>query len=102
MEIEFLGKPRFYFSYINIINVKSSPTFCNSLWVSQLPSSRMSQFFVTYLITPYNVGSLQWRLFSTLEVVRNIMGITSVVWGIASVLQGDSFSTVEVAQYMGG
>ena len=38
-------------------------------------------------LTPYNVGSVLWRLFSTLEVVQYIGGITSVLWG-------DSFSTV--------
>ena len=42
--------------------------------------------------TPYNVGSVLWRLFGTLEVVQYIRGITSVLWG-------DSFSTVEVVQY---
>ena len=47
------------------------------------------------LNTPYNVGSVLWRLFSTLEVVQYIGGITSVLWG-------DSFSTVEVVQYSGG
>ena len=45
--------------------------------------------------TPYNVGSVLWRLFCTLEVVQYIGGITSVLWG-------DSFSTVEVVQYSGG
>ena len=75
------------------------------------------------VITPYNIGSVLWRLFSTLEVVQYIGGITSVLWGdsfstvgnsfttvevvqysggIASVLWGDSFSTVEVVQYSGG
>ena len=61
------------------------------------------------IITPHNVGSVLWRLFSTLEVVQYIGGITSVLWevvqyigGIASVLWGDSFSTVEVVQYSGG
>ena len=47
------------------------------------------------MLTPYNVGSVLWRLFSTLEVVQYIGGITSVLWG-------DSFSTVEVVQYSGG
>ena len=42
-----------------------------------------------------NVGSVLWRLFSTLEAVQYIGGITSVLWG-------DSFSTVEVVQYMRG
>ena len=71
--------------------------------------------------TSYNVGSVLWRLFSTLEVVQCIGEITSVQWGIASVLWrvfstvGDTFSTVgdnistvghnistvEVAQYSG-
>ena len=50
---------------------------------------------LTTYITPYNVGSVLWRLFSTLEVVQYIGGITSVLWG-------DSFSTVEVVQYSGG
>ena len=45
--------------------------------------------------TPYDVGSVLWRLFNTLEVVQYIGGITSVLWG-------DSFSTVEIAQYSGG
>ena len=53
------------------------------------------------------MGSVLWRLFSTLEVVQYIKQITSVLWGIASVLWGtasilwrllstvgDSFSTV--------
>ena len=48
-----------------------------------------------HIITPHNVGSVLWRLFSTLEVVQYIGGITSVLWG-------DSFSTVEVVQYSGG
>ena len=58
--------------------------------------------FPSLRITPYNVGSVLWRLFSTLEVVQYIGGITSVLWGIASVLWGASFSTVEVVQYSGG
>ena len=40
------------------------------------------------ITTPYNVGSVLWRLFSTLEVVQYIGGITSVLWGIASILWG--------------
>ena len=59
--------------------------------------------------TPYNVGSVLWRLFSTLEVVQYIggitsvhVGITSVLWGITSVLWR-VFSTVEgYLQYCGG
>ena len=53
-----------------------------------------------FRITPYNVGSVLWRLFSTLEVVQYIGGITSVLWRVASVLWrlfstvGGSFSTV--------
>ena len=42
---------------------------------------------VLSVTTPYNVGSVLRRLFSTLEVVQYIGGITSVLWG-------DSFSTV--------
>ena len=65
---------------------------------------------LSYISTPYNVGSVLWRLFCTLEVVQYIGGITSVLWedsfstvgGIASVLWGDTFSTVEVVQYSGG
>ena len=38
--------------------------------------------------TPYNVGSVLWRLFSTLEVVQYIGGLTSVLWGIAPVQWG--------------
>ena len=53
-------------------------------------------------ITPYNVGSVLWRLFSTLEVVQYIGGITSVLWGDSFSTVGDSFSTVEVVQYSGG
>ena len=52
--------------------------------------------------TPYNVGSVLWRLFSTLEVVQYIGGITSVLWGDSFSTVGDSFSTVEVVQYSGG
>ena len=37
-------------------------------------------------ITPYNVGSVLWRLFSTLEVVQYIGGY--------SVHRGDNISTV--------
>ena len=52
--------------------------------------------------TPHNVGSVLWRLFSTLEVVQYIGGITSVLWGDSFSTVGDSFSTVEVVQYSGG
>ena len=52
--------------------------------------------------TPYNVGSVLWRLFSTLEVAQYIGGITSVLWGDSFSTVGDSFSTVEVVQYSGG
>ena len=41
----------------------------------------------TDIYTPHNVGSVLWRLFSTLEVVQYIGGITSVLWG-------DNISTV--------
>ena len=68
------------------------------------------------MVTPYNVGSVLWRLFSTLEVVQYIGGITSVLWGDSFSSAGDSsstvgdsfstvgdsFSTVEVVQYSGG
>ena len=59
------------------------------------------------LIKPYNVGSVLWRLFSTLEVIQYIGGYISTVGGqlqycggIASVLWR-LFSTVEVVQYSG-
>ena len=42
----------------------------------------------TFIDTPYNVGSVLWRLFSTSG------GYISTV--------GDSFSTVEVVQYSEG
>ena len=54
------------------------------------------------ITTPYNVGSVLWRLFSTLEVVQYIGGITSVLWGDSFSTVGDSFTTVEVVQYCGG
>ena len=54
------------------------------------------------IFTPYNVGSVLWRLFSTLEVDQYIRGITSVLWGDSFSTVGDSFSTVEVVQYSGG
>ena len=53
-------------------------------------------------ITPHNVGSVLWRLFSTLEVVQYIGEITSVLWGDSFSTVGDIFSTVEVVQYSGG
>ena len=73
-----------------------------------MPMESWTLGFLFFISTPYNVGSVMWRLFSTLEVVQYIGGITSVLWGIASVLWrlfstvGDSFSTVEVVQYSGG
>ena len=51
------------------------------------------------IITPHNVGSVLWRLFSTLEVVQYIGGC-SVHRGITSVLWGDSFSTVGIASVL--
>ena len=57
---------------------------------------------------PYNVSSVLWRLFSTLEVVQYIGGcsvhrgddISTVGDSFSTV--GDTFSTVEVVQYSGG
>ena len=46
----------------------------------------------------YTVGDT----FSTVEVVQYSGGITSVQWGIASVLWRDNISTVEGIQYIGG
>ena len=40
--------------------------------------------------TPHNVGSVLWRLFSTLEVVQYIGGITSVLWGVLQYCGGCS------------
>ena len=54
------------------------------------------------MITPHNVGSVLWRLFSTLEVVQYIGGITSVLWGDSFSTVGGCFSAVEVVQYSGG
>ena len=55
------------------------------------------QLFTPHITSVQYCGgcSVHWRLFSTLEVVQYIGGITSVLWG-------DSFSTVEVVQYSGG
>ena len=49
----------------------------------------------SYKITPYNVGSVLRRLFSTVEAVQ-------YCGGIASVHVGDSISTAEAVQYCGG
>ena len=57
-------------------------------------------FLQTKRFTPY-VGSVLWRLFSTLEVLQYIGGITSVLWGDSFSTVGDNFSTVEVVQYSG-
>ena len=40
----------------------------STLWVKR------SHFEENYISTPYNVGSVLWRLFSTLEVVQYIGG----------------------------
>ena len=45
---------------------------------------------IAFRFTPYNVGSVLWRLFSTLEVVQYISTV------------GDNISTVEGIQYCGG
>ena len=65
-------------------------------------SISVHQIYIILIVTPYNVGSVLWRLFSTLEVVQYIGGITSVLWGDSFSTVGDSFSTVEVVQYSGG
>ena len=52
-------------------------------------------------ITPYNVGSVLWRLFSTLEVFSTSGDNISTVGDSFSTV-GDSFSTVEVVQYSVG
>ena len=52
-------------------------------------------------MTPYNVGSVLWRLFSILEVVQYIGGYISTVGDSFSTV-GDNFSTVEVVKYSGG
>ena len=57
--------------------------------------SSLANFNQLLQTTPYNVGSVLWRLFSTLKVVQYIGGIASVLWR-------NSFSTVEVVQYSGG
>ena len=61
----------------------------NALWLEDSPNV-LRDAGVT---TPYNIGSVLWRLFSTLEVVQYIGRITSVLWGVASVLWR-LFSTV--------
>ena len=63
-----------------------SPCFRPSSYFSTLPTHfdpLDSQFAAA--VTPYNVGSVQWRLFSTLEAVQYIGGIASELCGIASV-----------------
>ena len=53
---------------------------------------------------PYNVSSVLWRMFSTLEVAQYIGGITSILVGNifstvgdnSSTCGGDSFSTVRI------
>ena len=48
------------------------------------------------MTTPYNVGSVLRRLFSTVWEQHQYCG------GIASVLQRNSISTAEAVQYCGG
>ena len=50
--------------------------------------------FIELILTPYNVGSVLLRLFSTAEAVQ-------YCGGIASVHVGDSISTAEAVQYCG-
>ena len=90
MKIEHILFPSVFFKITDLFNGRSF------LMCSQDP------FFGTNEITPYNVGSVLWRLFSTLEVVQYIGGITSVLWGDNISTVGDNISTVEVAQYSGG
>ena len=52
--------------------------------------------------TPHNVGSVLWRLFSTLKVVQCIGGDNISTVGNSFSTVGDSFSTVEAVQYSGG
>ena len=74
------------------------------LWRDSFSTVSSQETVTVPVTTPYNVSSVLWRLSSTLEVVQYIGGIriTLVLWGIASVLRGNSFSTVEVVQYSGG
>ena len=69
------------------------------LCYANLVSSKFLSEYLTHralITTPYNIGSVLWRLFSTLEVVQYIGGITSVLWG-------DNLSTVGGSlQYCGG
>ena len=76
-------------------------------------------FIFTRSEIPYNVGSVLWRLFSTLEVIRyigggggggnisTVRGLASVLWRLLSTVGnsfsnvGDSFSTVEVFSTVG-
>ena len=51
------------------------------------------------VITPYNVGSVLWKLFSTFEVVQYIGGDKFSTVGDSVSTVGDIFSTVEVVQY---
>ena len=70
-----------------------------------MTSQSLSNFGID---TPYKVGSVLWRLFSTLEVAQYIGdcsvhrrdNISTVGDSFSTV--GDSFSTVEGIQYIGG
>ena len=53
------------------------------------------------VLTPYNVGSVLRRLFSTAEAVQYCGGC-SVLWGDSISTAGDSISTAEAVQYCGG
>ena len=61
-----------------------------------LPPYNCLLFVLNRVFTPYNVGSVLWRLFSTLEVVQYIGGITSVLWGDSISTVGDSFRIASV------
>ena len=59
--------------------------------------STLFQFAAAF--TPYNVGSVLWRLFSTLETVQYIGGIASVLWRLLSTV-GDNICTVGITSVL--
>ena len=52
--------------------------------------------------TPYNIGSVLWRLFSRLDAVQHIGGDNISTVGDSFSTVADGFSTVEVVKYSEG
>ena len=67
-------------------------TFSKTIFLK--PRCSIGLTFYTAMLTPYNVGSVLWRLFSTSRDNISTVGDASVLWRLLSTV-GDSFSTVE-------